>query len=146
MVSGPYLILFSTLWTSHRLCKEMSMWTTAQGQENLYPNKNKRQDQSWWTNINTCISPVYKGPNWWTVETGVMVAVPEEQQVAPDVWEVSPPGGKALVGEWWIGKAPKASAPECLLLLLRLYTFAAADIFLWSLAWCKWVWRNPHCL
>lgn len=52
----------------------------------------------------------------------------EEPQVAIELQEFSLPGSKALISETWIGRAPRASAPECLFLLLCLYTFAAAII------------------
>ena len=58
--------------------------------------------------------------------------------------EFGPPECKALIGETWIGKAPRSSAPECLLLPLCLYMFAAA-IFLWYLAWYEQVCGDPHC-
>lgn len=59
--------------------------------------------------------------------------------------KISPPRIKALMGESWIGMAPRALTTECLLVLLCFYTFVAA-IFLWSLAQCEWVCEDPHCL
>lgn len=69
----------------------------------------------------------------------------EEQQVATELQEFGSPERRALIGEYQIGKALKTWAPECLLLLLCLYMIATA-IFLWYLAWCEWVWGDPHCL
>lgn len=46
--------------------------------------------------------------------------------MAVEVKEVSPPGSKAPMGESWKDKARRASAPQCLLLLLSLFMLAAA--------------------
>ena len=62
----------------------------------------------------------------------------EEQKVAIEFREFGSPPCKNVMGESWIGKAPRASASECLLLLLCLYMFAAA-IFLWYRLWYEWV-------
>lgn len=41
------------------------------------------------------------------------VAKSEKQQVVIEVQDVSPPGGKSLMGEYQIGKAMKPQTPEC---------------------------------
>lgn len=70
------------------------------------------------------------------------VAKSEEQQVAIELQETGPTECKAPMSESQIGKAPRALAPECFLLLLCLYMSAAA-IFLWYLVWCEWGWGIP---
>lgn len=64
----------------------------------------------------------------------VSVSMSEKQQVAIKVQGISTPGGNSLMGQSQIGKTPRPHNPECLLLLLCPYMFAAA-IFLCYLAW-----------
>lgn len=54
------------------------------------------------------------------------VTASEEQRVALELQEFGPREYKAIMGESRISKAPRASAPECLLLLLCLHVFATA--------------------
>ena len=51
------------------------------------------------------------------------VATSEEQQVTIELQEFGPPECKTLMGESWIGKTLRASAPESLLIVCCLYIF-----------------------
>lgn len=73
----------------------------------------------------------------------MLLVMLEEYQVAMEGQEVGPPESKALMGKSWIGKPPRASGPEYLLLLLCLHTFSTV-IFLCYLEWCVWVCQDPH--
>lgn len=52
----------------------------------------------------------------------------EKQKRAIEVQDVGPLESKALMGETQLGKALRASAPECHLLLVCLYMFAAVIV------------------
>ena len=76
------------------------------------------------------------------------VAKSEEQQVAIELHETGPTECQALMGKSRIGEAPRASAPECLLLLLCLYMLATAvplhvGCCCQYLTWCGWGWGIP---